>query len=217
MFPNNTNDNYIITSRRNKSGKDEDSETKIFLFNEDCKFIKYINNTNKNPIYYLLSWHNKENNKYYIIQFSDGKIMINSLLEEELYFELINEFEAEHFSGSLFNKKSKDYLCSSSSNGYVNIWDLYNKKLFKSIRLKGYLENHELAHIIEWNKQFIFVADYGSNKIFIFDIENNYSIIDIKSRHKYPLKCIKKINHTIYGESFLSAAEDQTIKLWIIK
>ena len=81
------NDDYIITSSFSYESKNnEDSATKLYSFN-DCKFIKYINNTNKNAIYYLLSWYNKKNNKYYIIQFSYKKILINNLLEGELYSE----------------------------------------------------------------------------------------------------------------------------------
>ena len=58
--------------------------------------------------------------------------MINNLLEDELYSELIHEPESDHFSGFIYNRNNNDYLCSSSYNGYINIWDLYNKKIFNS-------------------------------------------------------------------------------------
>ena len=184
--------------------------TKIYSLN-DGKFIKFINNTNNNAIYYLLSWHNKKNNKYYIIQFSFCKIIINNLLEDELYSELINQPEADHYSGFIYYKDNNDYLCSSSENGYINIWDLYNKTIFKVINTNGCV----LAHIIEWNKKYIIVADFNNKKFKIIDIENN-SINDIVPEHKDKLICIKKINHPIYGESLLSAGKDKTIKLWVI-
>lgn len=38
----------------------------------------------------------------------------------------------------------------------------------------------------------------------------------IDSCHNDKLVCIKKINHPIYGESLLSAANDNKIKLWIL-
>ena len=211
IFPNNMNDDYIITSSYNKSKNNEDSATKIYSFN-DCKFIKYINNTNNNSIYYLLSWYNKKNNKYYIIQFSYKKILINNLLEDELYSELSNEPETNHFSGFIYYKDNNDYLCSSSGNGYINIWDLYNKKIFKVINTNGC----KLAHIIEWNNKYIIVADYNNKLFKIIDIDNN-SIHDIKIEHKDNLACIKKINHPIYGESLLSAGNDKIIKLWTIE
>ena len=211
IFPNNMNDDYIITSSYNESKNNEDSATKIYSFN-DCKYIKYINNTNNNVIYYLLSWYNKKNNKYYIIQFSYKKILINNLLEDELYSELSNEPEASHFSGFIYYKDNNDYLCSSSGNGYINIWDLYNKKIFKVINTNGC----ELAHIIEWNNKYIIVADYNNKLFKIIDIDNN-SIHDIKIEHKNNLVSIKKINHPIYGESLLSAGDDKIIKLWTIE
>ena len=66
IFPHNSDDNYIITSTFNNTGKDEDSATKLYSLNNG-NFFKYINNTNNNSIFYLLSWYNNRNNKYYII------------------------------------------------------------------------------------------------------------------------------------------------------
>ncbi len=75
------NNNYIITSIFNYSGDQDNDEsaTKIYSLNNG-KFIKYINNTNNNEIFYLLSWYNKKDNKYYIIQFSYLKIIINNII-----------------------------------------------------------------------------------------------------------------------------------------
>ena len=91
-----------------------------------------------------------------------------------LYSELINEPEYNHFSGFIYYKDNNDYLCSSSSNGYINIWDLYNKIIFKVINTNGC----KLAHIIEWNKKYIIVADYDNKTFKIIGIEN-YLINDI--------------------------------------
>ena len=132
IFPTNANDNYVVTSSYNESDNIDKSATKIYSLNNK-KFFKYIQNTNNKAIYYLLTWYNKKNSKYYIIQFSFKKILINNLLEDELYSELIQDPEDNHFSGFLFNKDNNDYLCSSSSIGYINIWDLYNKSIYKSI------------------------------------------------------------------------------------
>ena len=41
-------------------------------------------------------------------------------------------------------------------------------------------------------------------------------ICDINGQHTDNVICIKKIYHPIYGESLLSVAKDNTIKLWII-
>ena len=42
----------------------------------------------------------------------------------------------------------------------------------------------------------------------------NDSISDMKTDHKSSMRCIKKINHPIYGQSLISAAEDKILKLW---
>ena len=52
-------------------------------------------------------------------------------MEDELYSELSNKPEDSHFSGFIYYKDNNDYLCSSSYNGYINIWDLYKKKYIK--------------------------------------------------------------------------------------
>ena len=116
IFPKIIKDNYIITSTYSKSDDLGKSATKIYSLNTG-EFIKYINNSNNIKIYYLLSWINKKNNNYYIIQISYGKIIINNLLEDELYSELMPEPEDHHASGFIYNKDNNDYLCSSSQNG----------------------------------------------------------------------------------------------------
>jgi len=210
VFPDNNNDNYIITSTSSKSNVYDESATKIYSLNNG-NFIKYIKNTKNIEIYYLLSWYNKNNNKYYIIQLGNKKIIICNLLDDELYSELINQNEDYHNSGFIYNLDNNDYLCVSSTNGYINIWDLYNKNLFKVINTN----NCRLYHIIQWNIKYILVADYDNNCFKIINLENS-EIKDIKNNVNAGIICIKKIYHPLYGESLLSADEDKSIKLWSI-
>ena len=210
LFPHNIDDNYIITSTTSTSNIIDKSSSKIYSLNNG-KFIKYINNTKKNSIYYLLSWYNKKNNKYYIIHFSNKKIIINNLIEDE-FSELKHEPEEAHYSGFIYEKENNDYLYSSSANGYINIWDLYYKKIIKVIIINKCF----LTHIIKWNSKYIIVADYYKKSFKIIDLEQNKIICNIKGQHSDNVVSIKKIYHPIYGESLLTAADDNTIKLWII-
>ena len=210
VFPHNNNDNYIITSTKSTSNDNDKSATKIYSLNNG-NFIKYINNTNNIDIKYLLSWYNKENNKYYIIQLAKQKILINNLLEDELYSELIHKPENYYYSGFIYKINNNDYLCTSSINGYINIWDLSKKNIFKVINTN----NCSLYHIIQWNNKYIIVADYWNNCFKIINLENGI-IKDIEKQHTGSVICIKKIYHPKYGESLLSAANDNTIKLWSI-
>ena len=218
FFPDNSSNDYIITSNSYQSENEEEklnAATKIYSF-EDGSFIKYISNTHKFPVYYLLPWFNKKNKKYYVIQFCKNKILINDLFEDNVYSELINEQEPEsrHFSGFLFYKDDNNYLVSSSSKGYIHIWNLYEKEIIKVINLN--IKNEcKLSHIIEWNEKYIIVADVENKSLKIIDRENNYSINDINTDHNdKDLISIKKVYHPIYGEALLSAGRDSVIKLW---
>jgi len=210
VFPNNNNDNFIITSTTCKSNDNDESATKIYSLNNG-NFIKYIKNTNNIEINYLLSWHNKNNNKYYIIQLGNKTIVISNLLDDELYSELIHQPEDNHNSGFIYNIDNNDYLCSSSTNGYIIICDLFNKNLFKVINTN----NCRLYHIIQWNIKYIIVADFDNNCFKIINLENS-EIKDIKNNVNDGIICIKKINHPLFGESLLSADGDKSIKLWSI-
>ena len=211
LFPDNIEDSYIVTSSYTESENNENSATKVYSLNNK-NFVKYINNTNNIPIYYLLSWLNQNNHKYYIIQFSYKKIIINNLLEDELYSELSYEPEANHFGGFIFSKDKKDLLCTSSSIGFINIWDLYDKKLINAINTN----ECQLANIIKWNERYFIASDRKNKSIKIIDTENK-NIHDIKTNHSDELICVKKMNHPTLGESLLSASRDSKIKLWIIK
>ena len=210
IFPDNIDDIYIVTSSYNES-EDCENSTKVYSLNNN-KLIKYINKTNNIPIYYLLTWNNKNNNKLYIIQFSYGKILINNLLEDELYSELTYEPESDHFSGFIFSKDNKDYLCSSATNGFINIWDLYDKKVLDTINIYG----SKLSHMIQWNSKYFIVAARENKIIKLIDIEKKV-ISEIKSGHTEELISIKKILHPIFGESLLTASRDKKIKLWTTK
>ena len=153
-----------------------------------------------------------KDNKYYIIEFANNKIVINNLLEDELYSELMQQSEDSHFSGFIKNKDNKDYLFSSSFNGYINIWDLYKKNIFKIIETNNCI----LYNIIEWNDKYIIVADCGNKSFKIINIESFKVIFDVGGVHQKGIKSIKKIYHPIYGESLLSSDEDGIIKLWSI-
>ena len=210
IFPHYDSNDYIITSTYHDSDNIQNSSSKIYSLNYG-RYLNYLINSNYNPIYYLLSWYNKKNNKYYIIQFSYMKILINELSNKE-YYELIQEPETDHFSGFIYNRDDIDYLCSSSENGYIMIWDLYKKDIFKIISTN----NCFLAHIIQWNYKYAIVADFCNKSFKIIDLEEDQIISIVNGHHTKEVKSIKKINHPIYGESLLSGSKDNTIKLWSI-
>jgi len=207
VFDINNEDNYIISSINNISEDINESITKIYSLNNG-ELIKSFEN--KIKIFYLLSWYNKKDSQYYIVQFGNESIVINSLLKNKLYSEFIQKPEGLHYSGFIYRKADNEYLLSCSTNGYINIWDLNNKNLFKTINS----DNCRLMSIIKWNNQYIIVSDLD-NSIIILDIEKLKFVDKIEGGATEGIKCIKKIYHPTYGESLLSCGRDKVIKLWI--
>jgi len=208
IFPHNKDDNFISLC----SSAIEYyylSVLKIFSLNKGI-----IVKESKNPLmiknFCILSWYNKNNDEYYIIKIDYGRVQISSLLENEIYSTFITENEGIHYDGLIYNKNDKDYLCVSSFNGYLDIWDLYDKILYKSI----YIQNCKLNKIIKWNDKYIIITDYESNSFKIIDIENNKAISSINCLHTENILCIKKIYHPIYGESILYSGNDSIIRLF---
>ncbi len=212
---NNANHNgYIITSTFDISKENQNSATKIYSI-DNGEFVNYIKNTNTNSVFYLLSWLNKKDNRNYIIQFCYMKILINNLLDEDdVYAELSQEQKLSHYSGFIYEKKDEDkaYLYSSSKNGIINIWDLYNKVLVNNINIMGSI----LCHIIQWDDKYAIVADYNGKSFKVINLETLKVEQNIGESHTKEVKSIKKIKHPLLGDSLLTAGNDNVIKLWSI-
>lgn len=179
--------------------------TKFYSF-DNGNLTKYINNSCRYIINNLLTWFNKNNNKYYLIQCSYKTILLSDLDESgknnnfDIDFQFKSKYKNGFFSGFIYTDTNIDYLCASSSDGFIDIWNLNNKTLFKSILIN----NSSLYHIINWNNNFIIVADYKNHSFKIIDLKINKVISNMKY-NKIPFRCIKKVNHPIYGESLLAA------------
>ena len=212
VFPHNSDNNYFITSSSIPIKNQSYSTTQMYSL-ADGQFIKFIKNDGS-CIWYLLSWYNKKNNKYYIIQLGSEKILINNLLEDELYVEFLNNRVSPQYSGFLYSKDNNDYLCTSSYLGFVNIWDLYNKNLFTTINTNNSDKVCPLFHIIQWNTKYAIVGAF--NKSFkIVDLEQEKVVGEIKG-HFDEVVCVKKVYHPTFGESLLTLSRGFKIKLWTI-
>ena len=203
--------NYIVTSTYSTSNDIQSSATKIYSL-ESGQYLFFIKESNFDNIYYLLLWHNNQNNKNYLIQFSYKKILINYLNQKssnELYAKLVQEPENEHYSGFIFNKNNSDFLCSSSYNGFIHIWDLYKKTIVKTIDTKCIL-----CHIIPWNEKYAIAADFENKSFIVIDMVEKKIYNDYNIEHTLEVKCVKKLFHPSFGECLLTAGRDNIIKLW---
>lgn len=209
--------NYVIISsytedKMNLYKSSKDDCTKMYsLMNGG--FIKNIYNTNNNCTRYLLSWHNEDNYNDYIIELCDSKISINNLLKKEKYCDFESEIEGEEFlCGFLYSRKNIDYLCTGSWNGYIRIWDLYEKNEIDCVNT----QHCQLYNMIPWSNTFVIIANKFSKSFNVIDIETLELIAVINNENLIGIKCIRKIIHPLYGESLLTCSEDGTINLYIL-
>ena len=215
VFPK-INEGYLITSTYFVSENVNNSATKIYnIYNLKNEInYKYIENSNNYSVFYLLSWYNNKDNNYYIIQFSFEKLIVSNLLNGSLYNEFNTGNQTDYRSGIIYNIKNIDYLFASSVNGFIYIYDLYQKNLYGTINCN----TQNLGHMIKWNTKYIIVADLHNNSFIIIDIED----INTNVNNNDKIKCgtnlisIKKIKHPLYGESLFIAGNDNIIRLWSI-
>jgi len=202
VFPKNYNDNFLVVPPI-------DCFDQIGIKIISLKDGKMVRNITTYYYPYLISWYNEKDNQNYIIQLNGTEIIINNLLKDSKYFE--SEDNAEYNSGFIYNSNNIDYLCACMGNGFIQIWDLNNKKMIKSFNT-----NCNLFNIIHWNNKFIIGCEY--KYIDLKNHEYSLNIIDIKneqiiSKIKNNAICIKKCFHSKYGESLL-ISDDNYISLW---
>ena len=195
--------NYIITSSSGKNSKDY---SKIYSF-ENGKFLRDIHTTNCNCTYHMLYWTYL--NEHYIIELGDSKIVINNLFTDERYAKLKNKkTESKHIRGFIY---SENYLYCTCSNGFINIWDLVNKKLIDIIKV---FNGAFLKDIVLWNEDFLIVANYTNNSLDIVSLSKKKVVKQFKSPHKEGIESIGKLNDCRNGVFLLSSAKDKTIRMW---
>ena len=167
---------YVITSTVGHSqGIDN---IKIFSF-KNGHLLKSILNSDNTDTLYLIIWEKgKEDEEKYIIALCYEKVSIYNLLSNELYCELsTNEQEScgdYYFSG--FVSYDNKYLYTSSDEGYINIWDLYQKILVKTIKIK----NSSLFKIVPWCVYINYYTDKEDSKF--YKNINNYILICDKDK-----------------------------------
>ena len=212
FFNKNTERNYIVTSTYSTSSDISSSATKLYSL-ATGEYAYYIKESNFDNIYYLLIWFNQKDKQNYLIQFSYKKILINNLEKgkDELYAKLVHEPENEHYSGYIYSKENSDLLCTTCYNGFIHVWDLFSKKLVNIIDTKMIL-----CHIVHWNDNYAIAASFENKSFVIIDLEEKRVYKDIRYGHSLEVKCVKKIIHSQYGESLITAGRDNVVKVWVI-
>ena len=188
---------------------------------DNGKLIKELINWEKYPVYDLISWYNKENNEYYIIQIGLKAIFItNLLLDDEIYFKFKIDANNIYHKGILYENNENDYLFSMSIQEQFIIIELYSLTIIKKIyiSLENIVSNNiypSLNSFILWNNKYLIFNFKYNPFYFIYDLEEDKFIskIIISSNSK---PNIKRIYLPTYGESLLIRDNANIIKLWSV-
>ena len=221
VFPKN-NDIYFVHSYRifGTTGYYSDeiehycyAETWAKLLFTDESFL--YSEKEEEEVYLLLSWYNKKNNLYYIIQLVRyGKyINIYELKSQKKTYTLVcpNYIKYGFITQNVNEPNQTDYLIVLTEYK-IYIYNLENGNLVKTCGIFGGCER--IGRFIQWKDRYIiFIID--NHLLEILDLKIYKVITVIKSIDD--LYNIKKINHQIYGESLLISGKDSNgIQLWTI-
>ena len=201
-------ENFIITSSNN----DSDDYTRVYKFEKTQKekdeCLKKLKNTNKNKTLYLLPWYYKD--EWYIIELCYKKIEIINLEKNKEYAHLTRLFEEDnHIRGIIYKE---NYLCCSSTNGYVRVWDLVNKNLYTTIKIN----KDNLIGIIHWDYDIIIVANYTNNSLDVVSIDNAKLLQQIKTPHNCGVSNIEKVSCSSSKVRIISVSKDKALRFWSV-
>ena len=205
--------NYIITSC---VGSNE--SIKIFDFNGDN--IKKFEQKCPEDIYFIDSYFDIHLKVYYIITGNYNYIKSYDFYETKLY----NEYSesSEHNYGShcscsiIVNKKDNNDivklidLCYGNENVYI--WNFHSSELIYKINTNGV----GLVSCCLWDDNFCYVG-CRDRTIKLIDLSKKEVIQSLKGHNNW-ISCVKKINHSEYGECLISQGDlNDQIKLWVDK
>ena len=84
--------------------------------------------------------------------------------------------------------------------GFITIYDLNKKKIYKIIKTNG-----DLYHIISWNLKYLIVAVHNYNSLWVLDFDGNMNKTTFKSNAH--LICVK--HFILNGEEVIFCAGGQ--------
>ena len=214
----------MVTCTGNKSSYDI-CYTVVYSLTEK-KIIQNIKDSNNTDVFLLLSWYNKNNENYYILQFDKYGIEIVNLLKDEKYWKIgpyIKEHREENFkTGFIYKKDKVDYLCTLSGDNYLDLFNLHKKSVLKSYKIYdsfySSFENRcgSFCHckIIKWS-EYVIIYQSTEKILKIFDLKSEKIISNIEIPRQFVFN-IKKLCHKVYGESLLISSDDG-LQLWNIE
>jgi len=196
-------ESYIFTS--NDSGF-------IKIWGMDGQFIKNINKTENNETYFLDTYYDETELKYFLISGEMKCVKSFELNTHQLFRTYIdNNSFAEHLSAFVYKNMGVVELVECEFYGYIRIWNFHSGNLIKKIEI---CRRIPLVSMCLWNKNYLLVScvDYT---IKLVDFKN-YAFIKSFKGHNNEVCTLKKIIHPMYGECLISQGLfNEQIKMWV--
>ena len=203
LFDEFQNENYIFTS------SDADF---IKIYDFDGKFLKNINKTNTTENYFIDTFYDRKDYKYYLISGEMRTVKSYELNTHQLFrIYCDNNSVCEHVSAFIYTQEGITKLIESEFFGLIRVWDFHSGNLIKKIDI---CRRIPLVSMCLWNENYLLVSCVD-NTIKLVDFKN-YALIKSFSGHNNEVCTIKKIIHPSFEECLISQGlyNDQ-IKLWI--
>ena len=203
LFDEFQNENFIFTS------SDADF---IKIYDFDGKFIKNINKTNTNENYFIDTFYDRKDYKYYLISGEMRTVKSYELNTHQLFrIYCDNNSFCEHISAFIYRQDGITKLVESEFFGSIRVWDFHSGNLIKKIEI---CRRIPLVSMCLWNENYLLVSCVD-NTIKLVDFKN-YALIKSFAGHNNEVCTIKKIIHPSFEECLISQGlyNDQ-IKLWI--
>ena len=202
------NQNYIITSNRNKQGNCE--SIKIFDFNG--YIMKEVNNS-KEQTYFIDTYYDAILSKIFIITGNVGYIKSYDYNENDVYHKYNdygnNSASYCHFDVLITNNNNKIKLIESCFDGNIRIWNFHACLLLNKIKIS----NEGLRGICLWNLDYLFVG-CDDKSIKLIELKNGLIVKNLTG-HTNEVITVKKIVHPFYGEILISQnGGESKIKIW---
>jgi WD40 repeat protein len=199
----NDKQNYIITS--NYSIELNSEPIKVFDFRGNK--IKEIDGSNED-ILYIDSYYDKNLSKSYIITGNINYVKSYDFIQNKLYFKYCDNSNTSHNSIIIKNDEYIVKLIESSYDGNIRIWNFHSGLLLDKIKI-----NEEgLRSICLWHNHFLFVS-CEEKIIKLIELKKKIIMKNLEG-HTSEVLCLKKLNHSQFGECLISQDYDNNIILW---
>ena len=184
----------------------------IKIYDMEGKFIKNINKTQNNETFFLDTYYDNNELKYFLISGEMKCVKAYELNTHQLFRTYIdtNSF-SEHLSAFVHKKGDIAELVECEFYGYIRVWNFHTGNLIKKIEI---CKRTPLVSMCLWNKNYLFVSCVDFT-IKLVDFKN-YNFIKSFHGHNNEVCTIKKIFHPNHGECLLSQGlANEQIKMWI--